>query len=69
VLVGASRKSFLGALLAEPDGSPRPPEQRDVATAVLSALVARQGVWAVRVHDVRPTVDALRVTSALTDAR
>jgi dihydropteroate synthase len=69
VLVGASRKSFLGALLAEPDGSPRPPEQRDVATAVLSALVARQGVWAVRVHDVRPTVDALRVTGALTDAR
>ena len=69
VLVGASRKSFLGALLAEPDGSPRPPEQRDVATAVLSALVAQQGVWAVRVHDVRPTVDALRVTSALTDVR
>ena len=41
VLVGASRKRFLGALLAASDGSPRAPEGREVATAVISALAAR----------------------------
>jgi dihydropteroate synthase len=70
LLVGASRKGFLGALLADPDGVPRPVEGRDVATAVLSAAVADcDAVWAVRVHAVRPTVDALRVAHALRSAR
>ena len=69
LLVGASRKGFLGTLLAGDDGSPRPASDRDDATAALSALVAERGVWGVRVHAVRPTVDALRVGEALRSAR
>lgn len=66
VLVGASRKRFLGTLLAGPDGSPRPPDGRETATAVISALAALHGVWGVRVHDVRASVDALKVVGAWT---
>ena len=70
VLVGASRKGFLGRLLAGDDGTAREAEGRDVATAVLSALAAQDaGVWGLRVHAVRPTVDALRVVAALRSAR
>jgi dihydropteroate synthase len=65
LLVGASRKRFLGALLAAPDGAPRPPEGREEATAVLSALIANAGAWGVRVHDVHRTLDALAVITAL----
>jgi dihydropteroate synthase len=61
VLIGASRKSFLGSLLAAPDGSPRPVEGREAATVATSLLAAEAGVWGVRVHDVRNTTDALRV--------
>lgn len=63
VLVGASRKRFLGALLAV-DGEPRPVDDRDDATDAISAIAAHAGVWAVRVHDVRGTADAVRVASA-----
>jgi dihydropteroate synthase len=64
VLVGASRKRFLGALLADPDGTPRDPAGRETATAVISALAAQHGVWGVRVHDVGASVDALKVVEA-----
>jgi dihydropteroate synthase len=64
VLLGASRKRFLGTLLAGPDGSARPPDGRETATAVISALAALHGAWGVRVHDVRATVDALKVLGA-----
>jgi dihydropteroate synthase len=64
VLVGASRKRFLGALLADSDGEPRPPDGRETATAVISALASMHGAWGVRVHDVRATVDALKVVEA-----
>jgi dihydropteroate synthase len=64
VLVGASRKRFLGALLAGPDGEPRPPDGRETATAVVSALAGLHGAWGVRVHDVRASVDALKVLEA-----
>jgi dihydropteroate synthase len=67
VLVGASRKRFLGTLLADPDGAPRPPDGRETATAVLSALAALHGAWGVRVHDVRASVDALKVVEAWVD--
>ena len=67
VLVGASRKRFLGALLADADGEPRPPDGRETATAVISALAAQHGAWGVRVHDVRASVDALKVVEAWTD--
>ena len=64
VLVGASRKRFLGALLAGDDGELRPPGGREVATAVISALAMMHGAWGVRVHDVAATVDALKVVQA-----
>ena len=64
VLVGASRKRFLGILLADSEGAPRPPDGRETATAVISALAAGFGVWGVRVHDVRASVDALKVVGA-----
>ncbi len=64
VLIGASRKRFLGALLAGADGTPRPTRDRDTATAVISALAATHGVWGVRVHDVRASVDAIEVVKA-----
>ncbi len=63
VLVGASRKRFLGDLLAR-DGVPLLPMYRDRATAAVSALAAARGVWAVRVHDVPGSVDAVRVATA-----
>jgi len=64
VLVGASRKRFLGELLADDDGTPRPPAGRDAATAALSALAACAGAWGVRVHDVAGTLDAVAVSAA-----
>jgi dihydropteroate synthase len=69
LLVGASRKSFLGALLADTDGNPRPVDGRDDATTALSVVLAQTGVWGLRVHDVRSTRDALRVLDALETAR
>ncbi|PVU84173.1 dihydropteroate synthase [Cellulomonas sp. WB94] len=64
VLVGASRKRFLGHLLAHPDGEPAPPLARDGATAAISALAAAAGAWCVRVHDVKGSADAVRVAAA-----
>ncbi|WP_183470783.1 dihydropteroate synthase [Mycolicibacterium iranicum] len=64
VLVGASRKRFLGTLLADDAGEPRPPAGRETATAVISALAGWHGAWGVRVHDVRASVDALAVVNA-----
>ena len=64
VLVGASRKRFLGALLADRDGTIRPPDGRETATAVISALAGLHGAWGVRVHDVQASVDALKVLGA-----
>jgi dihydropteroate synthase len=63
ILVGSSRKSFLGALLADADGVARPVLEREDANVALSTLVGLLGVWAVRVHDVRATVDALKVVA------
>jgi dihydropteroate synthase len=64
VLVGASRKRFLGSLLADPQGNPRPPEGRETATAAVSTLAAAAGVWGVRVHDVAASRDAVAVAAA-----
>ncbi|MGY4100278.1 dihydropteroate synthase [Nocardia sp. R16R-3T] len=63
ILIGASRKRFLGALLADAAG-PRPPDGRETATATVSALAALHGAWGVRVHDVRTSLDAIAVTDA-----
>lgn len=64
VLVGASRKRFLGDLLASADGTLRRPAGRDAATAAVSAISANAGAWGVRVHDVESTVDAVAVSAA-----
>ncbi|MET0414793.1 MAG: dihydropteroate synthase [Actinoplanes sp.] len=64
VLFGASRKSYLGRLLAGPDGTPRPAVDRDAATLATSVLAVAAGVWGVRVHEVRATRDAIEVWSA-----
>jgi dihydropteroate synthase len=64
VLVGASRKRFLGNLLAGPDGKPRPFEASDGATAAITALAATAGAWCVRVHQVPLNADAVRVAAA-----
>lgn len=64
VLVGASRKRFLGHLLAGPDGAPAPPLARDGATHAVTALAALAGAWCVRVHDVAGSADAVRVAAA-----
>jgi dihydropteroate synthase len=65
VLVGTSRKRFLAEILqhAAPEEAASE-ERRDLATAVTSALAARAGAWAVRVHDVAATRDALAITHA-----
>ncbi|WP_024800928.1 dihydropteroate synthase [Nocardia sp. BMG51109] len=63
ILIGASRKRFLGALLADGEAL-RPPDGREVATATISALAAEHGAWGVRVHDVRSSLDAVAVTDA-----
>ena len=65
VLVAASRKSFLGAVLAAADGTPRPVEGREDATTALTAYCALAGVWGVRVHEVRRAVDAARTIAAV----
>ena len=64
VLVGTSRKRFLGSLLADADGTPRDVHERDVATHATTALLAAAGVWGVRVHDVAGAHDAVLVGRA-----
>ena len=68
VLVGASRKRFLGAVLATADGRPRPDDRRESATLATSVLAARAGAWGVRVHSVAGSADAVRVVAAVTAA-
>jgi dihydropteroate synthase len=65
MLVGVSRKTFLGRLLADPQGNPRPPKQRDDATTALTTVLALRGVWGVRVHTVRASRDAIAVAQRL----
>ena len=64
VLVGASRKRFLGDLLAD-DAGPRPPDGREDATLALTVLLAARGVWYVRTHRVRPQRDAIAVVEKM----
>ena len=64
VLFAASRKTYLGRLLAGPDGEPRPVGERAAATIAANVLAVASGAWGVRVHDVRETCDALAVWRA-----
>jgi len=56
-------------LAAGPEAAPPPARERDAATAAVSALAAHAGAWAVRVHEVRATADAVRVARAVEGAR
>jgi dihydropteroate synthase len=69
VLVGGSRKGFLGRMLAAPGGELRPVEGREAATLALTVLAAQAGVWGVRVHDAAASVDAVRTVAAIQAAR
>ena len=68
VLVGASRKRFLGAVLTAADGRTRTPLERDSATLATTVLAASAGAWGVRVHDVAGSADAVRVLAAVAAA-
>jgi dihydropteroate synthase len=68
VLVGASRKSFLGTLLAT-GGRPRDSDEREAATVAITALAATAGAWGVRVHEARGNADAVRVVAAIAAAQ
>jgi dihydropteroate synthase len=63
VLVAASRKRFIGRLLAGPDGEPRSFVGSDQATIAITALAAAAGAWCVRVHVVPGNLDAVRVAA------
>ncbi|MEP6816144.1 MAG: dihydropteroate synthase [Marmoricola sp.] len=66
VLVGSSRKSFLGALLADAAGKPRPVLDREDANTALTTMAALSGVWAVRVHEAASALDAIAVVTRWT---
>jgi dihydropteroate synthase len=68
VLVGASRKTFLGRLLADADGAVRPAELRDDASLATTVLAAQAGAWGVRVHDAGASADAVRTVEAVRSA-
>jgi dihydropteroate synthase len=69
ILVGTSRKTFLGRLGVPEGGEPRAPLDRDPATAATSMHAARLGAWGVRVHHIPSTLDAMRVARAIQDAQ
>lgn len=64
VLIGASRKRFVGAALADAGIDKPNMDSKDNATAAISALCAEHGVWAVRVHDVEKSRDAVAIGNA-----
>lgn len=64
ILMGASRKKFLGELLAK-DGVARDSDERESATTAISTLMAARGLWAVRVHDVKSSSDAIAVVDRI----
>ncbi len=68
VLLGVSRKAFLGTLLAGAAGKARPAVERDDATLALTTLMASRRAWGVRVHSVRPHRDAIAVVQRLFDS-
>ncbi|WP_323183373.1 dihydropteroate synthase [Streptomyces sp. NBC_00038] len=68
LLIGASRKRFIGAALVERGAGEVPPAERDAATAAVSALAAVGGAFCVRVHDVRTSLDAVRMAAAYVES-
>ena len=65
ILVGASRKRFLAGALEPQDAAGVSNQRRDLATAVLTALLLQRKLWGVRVHNVATTLDAIKIVEAL----
>lgn len=67
ILVGASRKRFISGVLDESLNEDKTVgnERRDLATAVLTALLLQRKLWGVRVHNVIATSDAIAIVEAL----
>ena len=68
ILVGASRKRFIAGVIEPDEPTEVSNERRDLATAVLTALLLQRKIWGVRVHNVLATTDAIRVVAALREA-
>lgn len=65
LLIGTSRKSFLGRILADADGNPAPADQRLQASLTTITVAILKGAHIVRVHDVKATVETLRVAETI----
>jgi dihydropteroate synthase len=68
ILVGASRKRFIAGVIEPDEPAEVSNERRDLATAVLTALLLQRKIWGVRVHNVLATSDAIKIVAALRDA-
>jgi dihydropteroate synthase len=69
LLVGVSRKGFIGRAMAGPEQEPYPPASRTYGTAAAITVAIAQGADIVRVHDVAEMVPAVRMADALTRKR
>jgi len=65
LLIGTSRKSFIGRILADDSGTPAPAAERLYGTLATVAIAVFKGAHIVRVHDVKPTLDAIRVADLI----
>ena len=68
ILVGASRKRFIAGMLEPDEAGEVSNSRRDLATAVLTALLLQRKLWGIRVHNVLTTTDAIDVVEALRNA-
>lgn len=68
VLVGTSRKSFIGRILSDPEGTPAPADERLYGTLASITAAVLHGAHIVRVHDVKATVDAIKTIHAISSA-
>jgi len=65
ILIGTSRKSFIGRVLADEEGNPAPADQRQQGTQASVAAAVINGAHIVRVHDVKATIEALKIIDAI----
>jgi dihydropteroate synthase len=64
ILIGASRKRFLGELTGSSN-----PDEREAASIAVTAMVAKQGVWGVRTHSVKPHRDAIATVNSFAKSK
>lgn len=68
ILVGTSRKSFIGRILSDAEGTPAPADERLYGTLASTAAAVLNGAHIVRVHDVKATIEALKTIHAISSA-